>query len=251
MKRYVEKLSSMPDFFQADRAYGPLPRNGNAYCGPTAAANALVWLDTNGFGNLLPAARPGPKEQLELIRLLGTVEYMKTDPVNGSGPSQIMDGVKRYCFERGYRTLIEHAGWRTRSYRVADKPAIGWMLQRVEGTSSLVVNIGWYKAEEDGKTCTRTGGHYVTVVGYERGGGETWLYVHDPAKRSRKAKRTSTERWPVKCQLRPLPADAALRKKAGGDTFPGEGLLILDGIPLKKGADRAIIDGAIAFAVVP
>jgi len=250
--RYVEKLKSMPDFFQADKAYGRLPRNGGAYCGPTAAANAIVWLDTRGFPNLLPAATPGPKEQFELIRTLGTPEYMKTNPTKGTGPTGIMNGVRRYCAEKGYVAATAYAGWRTRSCRVAERPTIPWMLRAVRGTSSLLVNVGWYAAADDeGVAYTRTGGHYLTVVGYERRRGATWLILHDPAKRTQKGKRNSTERCPLRCLLKPLPQGTVLRKKKDGDTFVGDGLFILDGLRLRRGIALGILDGAIAFSLSP
>ena len=250
-RRYVEKLKSMPDFFQADKAYGRLPRNGAAYCGPTAVANTLVWLDTHGFDKLLEPAEPGPGDQFALIRLLGAEGYMKTHPVNGTGPRRMMDAIERYCRERGYRALIEYAGWRTGSRRVAEQPTIDWMLRRVSGASSLVVNVGWYKTDDDGKGHTRTGGHYVTVVGYERRDGQTWLIIHDPAKRNHPKQRNSVERCPVTCLLRPLPDDTMLRKKVEGDPFPGQGLFILDGIAHRKSIDLGIVDGAIGFTLVP
>jgi len=251
MGRYVEKLGTVPDFYQADRAYGLLPLHGAAYCGPTAASNALVWLDQHGCGNLLDAEKPGPQDQFELIRLLGTADYMATHPVNGCGPAGIMDGIKRYCFERGYRALIEHAGWRTRHCRVADKPTIDWMLEGVRGTSNLLLNIGWYKTEDGGTTHTRLGGHYLTVVGYEAAGGRTWLIIHDPAKRNHPRQRNSVSRCPVKCLLSPLPAGTMLRKKVLAAIFAGDGLFTLQGIKLKKGRDLAIVDGAIAFRLLP
>jgi len=227
--RYVEKLKSMPDFFQADKAYGRLPRNGGAYCGPTAAANAIVWLDTRGFPNLLPAATPGPKEQFELIRTLGTPEYMKTNPTKGTGPTGIMNGVRRYCAEKGYVAATAYAGWRTRSCRVAERPTIPWMLRAVRGTSSLLVNVGWYAAADDeGVAYTRTGGQ-----------------------RTQKGKRNSTERCPLRCLLKPLPQGTVLRKKKDGDTFVGDGLFILDGLRLRRGIALGILDGAIAFSLSP
>jgi len=251
-RRYVAKLATMPDFYQADRAYGSLPRNGGAYCGPTAAANAIVWLDTHGFPNLLSAATPGPTEQFELIRTLGAQEYMRTNSTKGTGPTGIMQGIRRYCAEKGYVAATEYAGWRTRNCRVAERPTIPWMLRAVRGTSSLIVNVGWYAAEDgEGAAYTRTGGHYLTVVGYERRRGATWLILHDPAKRTQKGNRNSTERCPLRCLLKPLPPGTVLRRKKDGDTFVGDGLFILDGLRLRRGIALGILDGAIAFSLTP
>ncbi|MFW6162298.1 MAG: hypothetical protein ACODAJ_05970, partial [Planctomycetota bacterium] len=215
--RYLDRLGSMPDFYQADRAYGPLPRGGRAYCGPTAAANALVWLDTHGFADLLPAAAPGPQDQLELIRTLGAAKYMHTHPVRGTGPAGIMRGIRHYCSTRGYAVTTEYAGWRTESCRVAPQPAVPWMLRSTMGASSLILNVGWYAADADKAVdYTRTGGHYVTVAGYERRDDGIFLHIHDPAKRSQRGRRDSIVRCPVRCRLTPLPKGRVLRKKKDG-----------------------------------
>jgi len=249
--RCVEKMAAMPDYFQADKAYGALPRGGKSYCGPTALSNALVWLDTHGFADLLPAAAPGPKEQFALIRTLGTEAYTKTDEVKGVGPSGIMRGIERYAAEHGYRATATYAGWRTQRNRVADRPAVDWLRRGVDGRSNLLLNIGWYKKGED-DTYVRLGGHWLTAVGYETADGRTRLIIHDPAKRSQGAKRDSVTRCPVRCLLRPLPADARLKKNATAETpFAARGLMVLGGITLKRGADCAVVDGAVAFTLEP
>jgi hypothetical protein len=247
--RCVEKMPSMPDFYQVDKAYGLLPRGGRAYCGPTAAANALVWLDVNGFGDLLPAAVPKGRDQLELMRLLGMPKFMNTDSVKGTGPVGVMRGIERYCVERGYRAVMAYAGWRTGVNRVSERPAVDWVCRNISGKANLLLNIGWYTTEEGGATRVRTGGHWITAVGYETGREKTWLIIHDPAKRSQPKPKDSVTRCPVKCLLKPLAAGTTLRKKTGGDTFSGDGLFILHGITLKKGADLAILDGAVGFTL--
>jgi len=249
--RHVEKMAAMPDYFQAEKAYGELPRGGAAYCGPTAAANALIWLDTNGFGSLHPAAAPDARDEFELIRALGTPKFMSTDPVTGTGPTGVMRGIERYGAECGYRAAVEYAGWRTGLNRVSERPAIEWMRRGVAGTSNLLLNIGWYANEKEGAVRTRIGGHWITAVACETQGNETWLIIHDPAKRSQTPRRDSLKRCPVKCLLKPLAAGTTLRKKKDGDTFAGDGLFVLDGIPLKKGADLAILDGAVGFTLSP
>jgi len=247
--RCVDKLAAMPDYFQADRAYGTLPGGGKSYCGPTALSNALVWLDTHGCADLLPADAPGPKEQFALIRTLGAEAYTKTSLEKGVGPAGMMRGLARYAEEHGYRATAAYAGWRTRLHRVADRPAVAWLCRGVEGRSNLVLNIGWYRKETDG-SYTRLGGHWLTAVGHETAGGRTRLIVHDPAKRSQGRKRDSVARCPVRCLLKPLPADTRLKKNAETDaTFPARGLMVLDGITLKRGADGAVLDGAVAFTL--
>lgn len=239
----------MPDYYQADRTYGTLPNKGYSHCGPTAAANALVWLDTHGFPKLLDAAEPGPKEQFALIERLDDADYMRTHTAKGTGPAGIMRGLEKYCTERGYTPAIEYAGWRTSHRRVAERATLPWLCSGVMGRSNLIVNVGWYRAEPDGKTLTRTGGHWLTAVGYERQGDAVALIFHDPAKRTQKGKRDSIRRCPVRALLKPVAADAKLLKKEGGSPLPPAGLYAVHGLRLKKGVALALLDGAIAFTL--
>jgi len=250
--RCVETKADMPDYFQADPAYGRLPRGGASYCGPTALANALVWLDGHGCPDLLPSEAPGPAEQFALIRTLGEETYTKTHEKTGVGPSGIMRGIARYAADRRYRAAVAYAGWRSHRHRVSDRPTAGWLRRAVEGRSNLLINIGWYAKDEADGTYTRVGGHWVTAVGYETAGERTWLIVHDPAKRSQTPKRDSVTRCPVRCLLTPLASDARMRKnKEAETTFAARGLMTLEGLTLKRGADGAVVDGAVAFTLEP
>jgi hypothetical protein len=241
----------MPDYYQADRAYGTLPNNGRSHCGPAAVSNALVWLDTHGFPNLLDAERPGPKEQFALIERLDDPQYMNTHTTKGTGPVGIMRGIEKYCTDRGYTPAIAYAGWRTRHRRVAERAALPWLCDGVRGGSSLLLNVGWYRAEPDGKTFTRVGGHWITAAGCERDGEGVTLFVHDPAKRTQKGKRDSIARCPVRCLLKPLPDDTKLLAKEGGSPVRPAGLYALDGLPFprRKNVALAILDGAVAFTL--
>ena len=52
--------------------------------------------------------------------------------------------------------------------------------------------------------------------------------------------------------LRALPSAARLKKNATAETpFAARGLMVLGGITLKRGADCAVVDGAVAFTLEP
>ena len=241
-KEYVGKLRSMPDFCQRDTTYGTLPENGEHHCGPTAVSNALCWLYMQGCERLLPGKGPGPKEQFELIRILGTDDYMGTAST-GTSRTRLMNGLKKYAFEKGYRSTIEYMGWTTKNYRVGPTPQVPWMLDRMSGNSDLIINIGFYTFDPAAKRYRRSAGHYVTAVGYDVSRDTVFVYIHDPSSRSGMQKRSE------KCQLVPL-ADGTTMQNKDGDPFSGEGFFRLDGVKLKGGSDCAIIDGAIAFALL-
>lgn len=235
------KSDSMPSFWQVDRVHGLLPNRGRAYCGPAAVSNQIMWLDGNGYGDLLPHDDPGPREQFELVNLLGSPGYMSTNPAGGTGPSGIMRGIERYCRERGYTARMEHQGWRSQVNTRTRVPGLAWMLEATKGKSNLVLNIGWYTYDAETKTYSRTGGHYVAVAGYEQRENGLWLLIHDPARRG------GLDVPHIEGRLSQMPADAMIAPKYT-DAFSAKGYHSLS-VRVRRGCDCAIVDSAIAFSL--
>jgi hypothetical protein len=238
------KVATMPDFCQTDSAYGSLPNKGRSHCGPAAVSNALLWQAQNGWEKLLAVKNPSAKDHYTLIQTLGSEPFMNTHETKGTGPTQLMNGIKKYVFEKGYRAVIEYMGIRTNNYRVGKTPRIPWILRTIKGSANLVLNVGWCTFDKDKKVYTRIGGHFITVAGYETGKqGKVTLLCYDPATRCGKARRLE------KCQLVPLPSRASIKFKSGA-THPAAGLYQLKGIKVKSSADIGILDGAIAFTLL-
>lgn len=238
---YRAKLAAMPDFCQEDQRHGKLPFQGSVLCAPVAVSNALVWLDENGFPNIIKGSRNKPRHQAALIRELSSERYMFTFEQSGTAPLQMIRGLRRFLADRGYGVAIESMGWRSQTHSLGEIPDLEWMLKSVQGHSNLILNIGFYKLIDDQRVYRRTAGHYVTVVGFGRDGSAVRLYVHDPGKRGGLEKRT------VAGELRELRAGTRLK---GGLTRAADGFFELQGVELKSGNDLAIIDQAIAFMPV-
>ena len=234
----------MPDVCQVDSRVEALVEDGSNMCGPAAASNALMWLAANGYPELLSRDESEEQSQAALIAELASPALMDTDLASGTSPREVVIGLERFFAQRGYDVIVETMGWRSSARRVGRVPQVNWMLKSTEGVSSLVLNIGWYEYLDDSRTYQRIGGHYVTVAGYEKDGDELRLFVHDPAARDGLKPHTLT------CTLKPLREDSQLRLR-NGDTQDATGFFELHGIRVKRRADLAIIDGAIAFTPGP
>jgi hypothetical protein len=102
----------------------------------------------------------------------------------------------------------------------------------------MAFNFGWYKSGDDGYT--RTGGHWVDVVGVEEGKNEFW--VRNPIIPAK----DQSEKWSVK--LAKIAEDFSVPK--GDDEanmkgyFTGKG----DGLPHGKSVEP-VLDAVIVFGL--
>ena len=239
---YLAKLDSIPDICQVPPRAGMLPENGSQYCAPTSVANVLVWLDNNGFPNMVPDADGWT--HYNLIAHLGKPSFMRVGE-KGTGPLATMTGLEKYCRERGYEVLIEWQGWRNGGkYAVASNLDPRWLFEGVVGSSNVVLNIGWYRHHPATDTYERIAGHWVTMVGYDAASESgPHIVVHDPSLRTGRDLRNDYYR------LMPIRTGnfAKWHKYEAG---PASGWLMLEGIRLKRGADCAVLDGAFRFRII-
>ncbi|MFH1931717.1 MAG: C39 family peptidase [Pseudomonadota bacterium] len=241
-ENFTLKIQDMPDFCQGDTRYGRLPKFGATHCGPVAVSNALIWLNRNGFPNLAGNSYPVAKSQFDLILEISSSKHMKTDNKKGTQPKNIVAGLEKFIKDKGYGVKIKTMGWRSKAKRIGEKPDIKWMLNSVKSNSNLILNIGWYVFGQNENIYQRTGGHYVTVVGFDTDGTYPIFYVYDPAKRDGLNKETR------RCSLKNLRSDTVLRLQSGS-MISASGFYELHGLKIKKNNDLAIIDGAISFTV--
>ena len=237
-KAYREKVDATPDFCQTDQRYGKFPGNGDELCAPVALSNSLIWLNRNGFPNLVPKEKSTKSEQADLIRLLCSDDYLGTDLREGTPPKRVIAGLELFLKSRGYECKFEQMGWRSSVHRIGKVPDETWILRSCMGSSNLLINVGWYKSENN--TYRRLGGHWITLVGYKTDGDKRVLLIHDPSSRSGNDKKTEA------CHIVPVAENHSLIPQTGSP-IGAKGYFQLKGINLKSGADTAIIDGAIAF----
>lgn len=251
----TDKSKHTPDFCQTDRA-GRFYNGGRTFCGPVAASNAILCLAKSGYPQLIDSTASEREAQIELIRTLGSSEYMATEKGDGTGPQRLIRGLTKYVNERGGEIdAIEHRGWVPVSKKfnpTESRPTLEWLAEAVANPRGMAcVNIGWYTHDEDANTYTRHGGHWMTVVGVDLDEDLTpensTLLLHDPAPRSGKDKVTHEAR------LEQL-SDGKLVGNKRGLPNVADGLYVIrDGIVAKKvvkgETTHPIIDGALVMVL--
>jgi hypothetical protein len=192
-------LASIPDLSQRDPLAG-FPAGGRKYCAPVAVSNSLSAVLPEMMGGLPNTPlfeqqlEQRFEQQVEIARSLGSADYMATGD-KGTDPAQLLSGVDRYLSDQkkpSYKLAnLEYRGQRSvpRKYNpTLDKQAdLPWLIQGINQEKHIWLNIGWYQTVKNGEN-KRIGGHWVTLVGYERFGslkdseGE-YLMINDPATR--------------------------------------------------------------------
>ncbi len=152
MPQTAQAPNGMPDFDQ--RQFG----DTSAFCGPTAAANCLVWLD----------AISSIENPDSLIRLLS--DYFHTDPDSGTLVDSITAGLDSFFAEHSlslYSSQFENPIYSD----VYDSLGIDDTLRK-----PAVLLVGLWQNIDD--SLFRIGGHYVSVAGaYED---SSWTGLSDP-----------------------------------------------------------------------
>jgi hypothetical protein len=183
---YIDKIDSLPDYYQRDRAFGGFPLGGSMYCGPTAAANAIVPI-LQSYTNAMDQndTVPEKRKMYEIIKELGSKSYCNTGNT-GSGPSQICDGLQKFLHDKGVNNVeIRHFGWRDagEGFQAGNVPVIDSARFSLYNHGAVMVNLGWYDYNVKKNSYTRTGGHWVTLAGYGFNGKKadsSYIVVHDP-----------------------------------------------------------------------
>jgi len=249
---YTEKIDSIPDLTQTDKRAN-FPGGGTQYCCLVAVANSLMWLDSNGFPDLIQNSGDPFRDEVKLVKLLGSKAYIDTSLVNGTGATKLMRGIKKYVQHRGYEIeQIEYQGWRKHPEEMKTRfavPRLSWIKQGILGNGAIWLNVGWYKYNPSKDEYKRIAGHWVTLIGYgkdENGKvNPTILILHDPSPRTGIT----------------FSNEYAIASRIPGGTLVGEwtGLprsavgyyKLVGGMHIKKEADVAIIDGAITLKLNP
>ncbi|HEX3068333.1 MAG TPA: hypothetical protein VHX14_07140 [Thermoanaerobaculia bacterium] len=180
---YRAKVQSTPRFLQTDREAG-FENAGDQYCAPTAVSNSLMWLANHGYRKLKPAAASEKAAQIRMIKLLADSDLMNTNPEKGTDVAEVIAGVQGYVGNVGYEIEeLQYSGWRPAprdvvSGKFPDLDAVKEAIADPHGAAWL--NVGWYRYDEDSGNYVRSGGHWVTVVGYD---GDD-LLIHDPSPRA-------------------------------------------------------------------
>jgi hypothetical protein len=173
----LQSLSPSPRGFGRatffSQRHDSLPNGGQMYCGPAAAINALGWLGQT-------TALRNDATWLAAIRELGAC--MNTDPVQGTTPAQLLDGLERYLQNKFTPDArISYQGCREVPGRFSEgmRPQL-WRM-RSSGNEAVILNIGWYKKIEGTSIYQRVGGHWVSLKEAQlTSEGDVLIVLHDP-----------------------------------------------------------------------
>jgi hypothetical protein len=220
--RSDDRSQTTPDWVQEQ---AELPGGGTQYCCPAAVANSLQWLSNNGYPAL--AGQSGLQTMKELGQLMGT-------DGNGTNLSEMRRGLEAYLGRRQLHGTIDYRGFQ--QGMGAEPPDLDWLRQGLAPKSVAWLNIGFYQYDSGSDTYTRSGGHWVTLVGCSA---EGRVLVHDPARRAGLAPSTHSLR------LQEIPTGTL-----GGSAFegplPARGYLkVLEGLVLPRSKPVAVVDGVV------
>ncbi|HYH09387.1 MAG TPA: hypothetical protein VEK11_20235 [Thermoanaerobaculia bacterium] len=232
------KVAQTPDFLQTDREAG-FAKGGSQFCAPTAVSNSLMWLAANGYDDLRPEGNT-KRAQIAMIRTLSGRNYMNTSPTRGTDVEQVLAGVETYVTENGYTIEeLSFEGWRPvpEEYHYSEHPDLDDVKASIADEQSAVwLNVGWYTYDEDTGDYRRSGGHWVTVVGYV----DDDLLIHDPQPGAGSSLRTQRISFEEITEGRltggypNLPRSAEGYYEVGGEMVTGSKTCILDGVVFLK-----------------
>ncbi len=151
-------LKEMPSFDQRDEAF---EHGGLKYCGPTAAANALMWLADQGYPRLKPVADTDRLAQREMIKRLANLMGVHRD---GSTTSGFLCGVKSYIRAMGYLPGAERSSGQVTSTGKRIPPDLALLADSTKKHTVVWLGLGTYRVDQQSGRLKRTGGHLVTLA---------------------------------------------------------------------------------------
>ncbi|MDG5814337.1 hypothetical protein QA601_04560 [Chitinispirillales bacterium ANBcel5] len=171
---FTDIIDSFPNYYQRDRAFGGFEYRGRVYCGPVSVSNAFMRLINNGHYQLFPRTSDVEHDQHQLITLLGSSEYFNTRN-RGTSPHTLTKGLEKFFKDRGIdEAKIVYHGWRKVPQRFSatgvQVPHLNDLKEALYTMDGVLLNFGWYRYNPQKNEYERTGGHWVTFVGYGHNG---------------------------------------------------------------------------------
>ena len=177
--------SGVPDFDQRQdefiNPWGPNPGSWS-WCGPTAVANSLWWLDSDKetsttppptISDTYPLVQPfGPWDDHDPSNVVPLISYlgwlMDTDGTMTQLPHC---GTDVYAMEEGIRMYLEEMGLdRKYTEETVVRPEFEYIEEEFERCEDVVLLLGFWQQDPDSGAWWRIGGHYVTVAGVDSEG---------------------------------------------------------------------------------
>ena len=140
---YTDLIYSIPDLTQTDQR-ADFPGGGSQFCCLVAISNSLMWLDSNGFQNLIENSEDPFESQVKLVKLLASNQYMDTNLIEGTGTTNLMHGIKKYVQDHGYEIMhLGYEGWRKHPQEMKTLfpiPRLSWIKHSILDGGSVWLN---------------------------------------------------------------------------------------------------------------
>ena len=184
---YTTKANQFPDLKQLS-----IRGKEEYYCAPVSLANGIVYLQKNGYPNLIETPKNilhlGNSKETKLIHELA--QHLKTDS-NGTTTNNLCLGIESFLQEKGYSAKkLTYQGIYETDKRFSGNtlaPNLDWIKANLEKKNIVLLNFGVYK-KSDGQTYQRQWGHWITAVGHGSDGEKynpNSLIIQDPYKKQK------------------------------------------------------------------
>lgn len=151
----ILEFEGMPSFQQRDAAF---LAGGRAYCAPTAASNALMWLAGHGYPGLRPGGQDAPGSQKDMIERLAALMGTYRD---GTPLESFRCGINAYLRAAGYPERT----WTSTGQPFREPPEVR-KLGALPGRGTVAwLGLGCYERRADSSELQRHSGHLVTLAG--------------------------------------------------------------------------------------
>lgn len=225
-----------------------LPGGGRYFCCPTANADALLWLDKNGYRGLAP---DGPDDQSRgeaLVKELA--RYFKSGDGFVNYWCNYFTGLPEFLRDHGYgRSRLTWFGdfdGEPVNYGSLQVPTLRGLREGNGPNAYVTLALGTFFEPDENGFCKRIGGqgyHWVTLIDTDPV--QKTITFNDPLPGPENPKRALTLKAVEITRDRPLFFVDPDRGPARDNPRPGTGLYILEDYPHKANGQFTIIEGAL------
>jgi hypothetical protein len=190
--------SGVPDFSQKQRGPDGIgwwrnPMTGQwSWCGPTAVANSLWWMDSRFETSTTPP--PTINDTFPLVQSYNKTGWDDHDPRNvpylianlsrymdtdGSRTSIIHNGTEVHDMATGIQNYVRDHGLQNKfDVNLIAKPTFDTITTEVTKCEDTILLLGFWQQQVPSGNWTRVGGHFVTIPGVNKTLNE--IYFCDP-----------------------------------------------------------------------
>ena len=137
-------------------------------CGPTSAANSLIWLaKKHGFTDKLPQAGGEVDTNQLILDLMEDMTGSNNRPFGGLRGNQMFDGKKKFVEDNNLPITVEGGNKDTNA---TGSNTFNFLIDEITRGQDVELLVDW----------PTPGMHWVTVTGYGIVNGKAVIYVHDP-----------------------------------------------------------------------